>query len=151
MKKKVAMQDIADRLNISKNSVSQALTGKPGVSHETRELVRRIAKEMGYQYPRSRQQKTKGKYGNIALIASDFAFSKKSFFGEIYLSVEREVVNRGMNLQIQSINCSQKEQLILPSFIENKKVDGIIILSHISTEYINKVISTGIPTVLIDH
>jgi LacI family transcriptional regulator len=31
MKKKVTMQDIADRLNISKNSVSQALTGKPGL------------------------------------------------------------------------------------------------------------------------
>ena len=30
--RKVTMQDIADRLNISKNAVSLALNGKPGVS-----------------------------------------------------------------------------------------------------------------------
>ncbi|SEN23182.1 substrate-binding domain-containing protein [Lihuaxuella thermophila] len=151
MKKKVTMQDIADRLNISKNSVSQALRGKEGVSEETRELIKRVAEEMGYQYPGSRKQEKQGRTGNIGLIASDFVFYYKNFFGEIYLSIEKEVVKRGMNLHIQSINHDQKENLILPSFIENKMVDGILILSHISTEYINKVISTGIPTVLVDH
>jgi LacI family transcriptional regulator len=151
MKKKVTMQDIADRLNISKNSVSQALRGKDGVSEETRELVKRVAKEMGYQYPETRRQQKQRKTGSIGLIASDRTFSFKSFFGEIYLSIEKEVLKRGMNLHIQSVNQEQKEQLILPSFIENKTVDGILILSHISTEYINKVISTGIPTILVDH
>jgi LacI family transcriptional regulator len=151
MKKKVTMQDIADQLNISKNSVSQALRGKEGVSEETRERIKRVAEEMGYQYPGARKQKKQGKTGNIGLIASDLTFSFKNFFGEIYLSIEKEVVKRGMNLHIQSINREQKEHLILPSFIENKMVDGILILSQISTEYINKVISTGIPTVLVDH
>jgi LacI family transcriptional regulator len=151
MKKKVTMQDIADRLNISKNSVSQALRGKEGVSEETRERIKRVAEEMGYQYPGARKKKKQGRTGNIGLIASDLTFSLKNFFGEIYLSIEKEVVKRGMNLHIQSVNQEQKEQLILPSFIENKMVDGILILSHISTEYINKVISTGIPTILVDH
>jgi LacI family transcriptional regulator len=151
MKKKVTMQDIANRLNISKNSVSQALRGKEGVSEETREQIKRVAEEMGYQYPGSRKQKKQGRKGNIGLIASDSAFSLKDFFGEIYLSIEKEVVKRGMNLHIQSINQHQKESRILPSFIENKMVDGILILSQISTEYINKVISTGIPTVLVDY
>jgi LacI family transcriptional regulator len=151
MKKKVTMQDIADRLNISKNSVSQALRGKDGVSEETRELVMRVAKEMGYQYPDSRKQASQKRTGNIGLIASDRAFSFKNFFGEIYLSIEKEVLKRGMHLHIQSIHQEQKNRLILPAFIENKTVDGVLILSHISTDYINKVISTGIPTVLVDH
>jgi LacI family transcriptional regulator len=151
MKKKVTMQDIADQLNISKNSVSQALRGKEGVSEETRERIKRVAEEMGYQYPGARKQKKQGRTGNIGFIASDLTFSFKNFFGEIYLSIEKEVVKRGMNLHIQSINREQQENLILPSFIENKMVDGILILSQISTEYINKVISTGIPTVLVDH
>lgn len=151
MKKKVTMQDIADRLNISKNSVSQALRGKQGVSEETRRLVQRVAEEMGYQYPGERKKKKQGKTGNIGLIASDLTFSFKNFFGEIYLSIEKEVIKRGMNLHIQSVNQEQKERLILPSFIENKMVDGILILSHISTEYVNKVIATGIPTILVDH
>ncbi|BCB05858.1 LacI family transcriptional regulator [Bacillus sp. KH172YL63] len=145
------MQDIADRLNISKNSVSQALTGKPGVSEETRQMVKKAARELGYDYPKSRQLSTGKKKGSIALIASDLAFSLKSFFGDIFLSIEKEVSQRGMSLQIQSINKESTQQLILPSFIENQSVDGIIILSHISNDYINKVIGTGIPTIMIDH
>ncbi|NNU83765.1 LacI family DNA-binding transcriptional regulator [Geobacillus sp. BMUD] len=150
MKKRITMQDIADRLNISKNSVSQALRGKEGVSEETRELVKRVAKEMGYEYPASRA-KSRGKPPKqIALIASDRTFSLK-FFGEIYLSIEQEALSHGMRLHIQSVNEQQKQQLLLPSFIEEKVVDGIIVLSHISTEYIQQIVATGIPTVLVDH
>lgn len=150
MKKRVTMQDIADRLNISKNSVSQALRGKEGVSEETRELVKRVAKEMGYEYPGSRA-KSRGKPPKqIALIASDRTFSLK-FFGEIYLSIEQEALSHGMKLHIQSVNKEQKERLLLPSFIEEKQVDGVIVLSHISTEYIQQIVATGIPTVLVDH
>ncbi|WP_082233180.1 LacI family DNA-binding transcriptional regulator [Halobacillus massiliensis] len=153
MAKKVTMQDIADHLNISKNSVSQALTGKPGVSEELRKHVKQVADQLGYRYNRSYQTRTSGKRqtGSIALIASEFAFSMRSFFGEIYLTIENEVNKRNKNLLIQSINLQAKESLTLPSFIENREVDGVLILSHISNEYIQKVLDTGIPTILIDH
>ncbi len=153
MAKKVSMQDIADALNISKNSVSQALSGKPGVSEATRQLVEKTAQEMGYSVRKSSVSAgmVGSGTGNIGLIASDYAFSLKSFFGEIYLSVEKEVTERGMNLLIHSINTVARDNLVLPSFIAEGKVDGVLILSHISTEYSNAVIATGIPTVIIDH
>ncbi|MBE9914554.1 substrate-binding domain-containing protein [Paenibacillus donghaensis] len=153
MKDKVTMQDIAERLNISKNSVSQALSGKDGVSEETRKLILETAHQMGYVYSQSRKRRSSDAEptGNIALIASDFAFSMKSFFGEIYLSIERETVKRGKNLLIQSVNKHAAEKLILPSFLQNQSVDGILVLSHITTDYINTITGTGKPTVLIDH
>jgi LacI family transcriptional regulator len=153
MEKKVSMQDIADRLNISKNSVSQALSGKPGVSEETRRLVEKAAEILGYQYQSGRKQKQAEKNApkNIALIASEYAFSLKSFFGEIYLSIEKELRDRGMTLFIESINNDSKKNLILPALLSNHEIDGILILSHISTDYIAKIINTGIPTVIIDH
>lgn len=152
MKKKVTMQDIADQLNISKNSVSQALTGKPGVSEETRQLVKEMADELGYSYSINRNTRLNGRNGmNIALIASDYTFSLKSFFGEIYLSIEKEVKSREMSLFIESIDQDSKERLILPAVLSNHEIDGILILSHISTEYISKILDTGVPTVLIDH
>jgi LacI family transcriptional regulator len=151
MAKKVSMQDIADRLNISKNSVSQALSGKPGVSPATRKKIEETAKELGYLYKTISAKPDNGGTGNIGLIASDLAFSLHSFFGKIYLSIEKEATNSGLNVLIQSISNDAKENLTLPSFIENNQVDGVLILSHISTDYINKVIATGIPTVTIDH
>ena len=84
------------------------------------------------------------------MIASDFAFSQ-TFFGHIYLSIQQEVKEKGINLLIESINPKAANDLSLPLFIENKSVQGIIILSHITTDYINMIISTGIPTILIDH
>ncbi|MBS4197019.1 substrate-binding domain-containing protein [Lederbergia citri] len=150
MKRKVTMQDIADKLGISKNSVSQALTGKGGVSADTKDLVERTAAELGYVYKGKKSLK-ENRQLTIGLIATEFAFSIKTFFGEIFLSVEQNAIKNGADLLIQSISESAKKDLILPSFIEEKKVDGIIIVSHISLDYINKVISTGIPTVLIDH
>ncbi|SEM94336.1 LacI family DNA-binding transcriptional regulator [Lihuaxuella thermophila] len=143
------MQDIANRLNISKNAVSQALSGKPGVSERTRKLIFKVADELGYEYA-VKKKSPQRVFQQIGLIASDFAFSL-TFFGEIYLSIEKEILKRDMNLVMQSIDQETKERLILPSFIENRQIDGLLILSHISTAYIQKVVDTGIPTVLIDH
>ncbi|PFJ16886.1 LacI family transcriptional regulator [Bacillus cereus] len=152
MTRKVTMQDIANHLNISKNSVSQALTGKPGVSEETRQRIQQVAEELGYKYPKSKKAlKTETHTKNIALIASDYTFSAKSFFGEIYLSIEKEARKRNLNLFIQSISKEAINNLELPSFLENKSVDGVLILSHLSTAYIQKIIEQDIPTVLIDH
>ncbi|WP_233146938.1 LacI family DNA-binding transcriptional regulator [Paenibacillus selenitireducens] len=145
------MQHIADTLNISKNSVSQALSGKGGVSEETRKLIAETAFQMGYIYPQGRVNKMNDRTGCIGLIASDYAFAQKNFFGEIYLEIEQEVAKRGMNLRIQSIHQEAIDRLSLPRFLEDQQIEGILILSHLSTEYINTVIKTGIPTVLIDH
>ncbi|WP_243664366.1 LacI family DNA-binding transcriptional regulator [Rhodothermus marinus] len=47
-KKRVRLADIAERLNLSKVSVSKALRDHPDISKETRELVKKTAAEMGY-------------------------------------------------------------------------------------------------------
>jgi len=150
MSKKVVMQDIANRLNISKNSVSQALSGKDGVSEETRRKIIETAEAMGYSYKKKGQARQK-KTRTIGLIASEFVFSTPTFFGEMYLSIEREAQRNDVKLMIQSITPDARDSLAMPAFIDDEDVDGILILSHISTDYINEVLAKGIPTVLIDH
>ncbi len=151
MNRKITMQDIADKLRVSKNSVSQALSGKAGVSEETRLLIMKTAKELGYKYSGKKQAGNTVSLQNIALIASDFAFSRKSFFGEIYLSIEKELNSRGMNLFIQSIDQFTQENLQLPALFDQQDIDGVIILSHTSKAYTEMVLATGLPTVIIDH
>jgi LacI family transcriptional regulator len=46
---RVTIQDLADKLGLSKFSVSRALSGKPGVSESTRNRVLRTAHSMGYR------------------------------------------------------------------------------------------------------
>lgn len=53
-KKTVTMQDIADKLNISKVSVSKAINGKDGVGQELREEILRCAQELKYKLPNTK-------------------------------------------------------------------------------------------------
>ena len=49
MNTKVTIRDVAAAAGVSISSVHFALTGKAGVSDETREKIRRTAEELGYQ------------------------------------------------------------------------------------------------------
>ena len=49
MKKTVRLSDIAERLQVSTVTVSNALAGQKGVSEELRARIKRTAAEMGYQ------------------------------------------------------------------------------------------------------
>ena len=147
MDKKIVMQDIANELNISKNSVSRALSGKSGISDATRQDIINKAQEMGYNY--------KGENGNkvrhFAIIASLFTFSKKDFFGEIYSDIEKRLKKSNINLYVHSIDNESLKNLDIPKTISEGSVEGIIILSHLTDDYIKKILSYKIPTVIIDY
>ena len=49
MKKTVRLSDIAERLQVSTVTVSNALAGQKGVSEELRTRIKQVAAEMGYQ------------------------------------------------------------------------------------------------------
>lgn len=148
--KKITMQDIADKLNISKNSVSQALSNKSGVSEATRQLVMQTASDLGYKYKtQSKEKVSNQKY--IGLIASNFAFSQENFFGEIFLNIENQCKKNGYALLTQSISDYDKENMKLPYFIDQNMIDGLIIVSHISDEYIRNLLARNIPAILVDH
>ena len=51
MAKTVKMQDIAEKLGVSTMTVSKALSGKSGVSEQTRQRIKELAEEMGYVLP----------------------------------------------------------------------------------------------------
>ena len=45
---RVTLRDVAERANVSVNTVSRALNDKSGVSDETRKRIMGIAEELGY-------------------------------------------------------------------------------------------------------
>ena len=49
MKKKATIQDIADALGISRNTVSKAINNSGGLAESTREKILQKAVEMGYK------------------------------------------------------------------------------------------------------
>ncbi|EAC2814136.1 LacI family transcriptional regulator, partial [Listeria monocytogenes] len=147
--KKVTMQDIADRLNITKNSVSQALGNKNGVSEQTKLAVFKMADELGYKYKREiAREVVKEKF---ALLATSFALSQRSFFGEIIDNMKQSIIAHQAELIIFPVTDEEASTNQLPEQLTSENWTGIFLLSHINTDYSKKVIDLGMPVVLIDH
>src|SRR5690625_3403171 len=68
--KRVTMDDLATHLGISKYSVSRALSGKSGVSEQTRERVWAAARKLGYELPRANSEGRRKQRGQLVLVMS---------------------------------------------------------------------------------
>lgn len=147
---KVTMQDIANHLNISKNSVSQALRNKDGVSENTKKLVRQAADDLGYfYYGQSSLPVYRPK--EFLLLATSFALTQISFFGEIITSMEKYAKIAKGTLTTIEIKNPDFQDTEIQNKLSQKKWDGIFILSHITNSFIQDIISLDYPCVVIDH
>lgn len=141
---KVTMQDIANHLGISKNSVSQALRDKKGVSDATKKEVLAAATALGYHYAERAATQL-----HFILFATEFALSQTSFFGEIVKSIQHKCSNINAELTIQEIRQEHIDNLTVP--VDLLLYDGIIVLSHSDNRYIKILIDSQIPTIIVDH
>lgn len=143
--KQVSMQMIADSLDISKNSVSQALRDADGVSEETKKLVRKKADELGYKYVKQ-NKKLRGKF---LILASEFALSQVSFFGEIIKSIDYQCSKEHYKTQTLAVSPEMVNAGQLPDNLSD--YIGIFVVSHITDQYIKNLTLQGIPCVVVDH
>ena len=85
MDKKIRMADIAQQLGISVVSVSKALSGKEGVSEDTRARVLELARQMDYVPLRSREKaEPRTSSGNIGILMADLFFEDNTFYSNMY-------------------------------------------------------------------
>ena len=108
-KSKVTLQDIADRLSVSKMTVSLALRGSKSVSKERRKLVNETAREMGYKpsYLFSKAMSLMKKKGlghireNIALINAnerEDAFTNHPTIPQYISGIRKAAQNEGFSI-----------------------------------------------------
>jgi LacI family transcriptional regulator len=82
---RVTLQDIADHVGLSKFAVSRSLSGKDGVSADTRVLVERAAAELGYTKP-----VTQAVIRDIGLVFHDLDVVNSELRMQIQNGVQRE-------------------------------------------------------------
>ena len=121
---KITIKDIAKTAGISYSSVSRALNGLKGVSDETRQKVKQIAKEMEYTPNAVARGLVQKQTGTLGLILPDIT---NPFYPELARGVEERASLAGYHTFLCDTNYNlTKEESYLQSFLE-KRVDGIII------------------------
>lgn len=143
------MQDIADRLGISKNSVSLALAGDRGVSMETRRKVLAVARELGYSRGR-RAQSARGTTA-VAVVFQERLLHPPAtlFYGPILQFLQQELADRNATLSLFGVSPEDESAERVPPTLR-AGVQGIIVLSRLRSEYLEALAALA-PMVLVDH
>lgn len=153
-KKKVTMQEIADRLGVSKVTVSKALHNKDGAGPELREKIIRLAKETGYQLP-SEQKKAREKQEvrKIAVFC-DSKFFDETQHGYFYVKIYRKIADRLLKKGgIGTLITLEKETEyeVQRKILEGRTFDGVILLGQMDPAFVEIVREIQIPKIFVDY
>lgn len=149
---KSTIKDVAKEANVSIATVSFVINDSKPISEDTKNRVLKAIKSLNYHPSKSAVNLVSGKTGNIGFILTDDHFLRtEPFYTTIFLGTEFEARSEGYYILLTSIKTNFDENDILPRFILNKSVDGIIIAGKIPHLLIERISAYNLPTIFIDY
>ena len=163
MADRVTIQDIADALGVSRNTVSKAINNTGVLAPATREKVLKKAIEMGYKqfsYVNLSERSGNGltmdvplidpepqQFRNIALLTTQFINS--SHFASTMLDrLQRELTLAGYSLSIHRISEENLQSHTLPTSFFPQQVSGILCIEVFDTGYSEFLCGLNLPLLL---
>lgn len=145
----VKLKDIAEILNVSTVTVSNALSGKKGVSEELRKLALQTANQLGYDLSKYKKENTGAKIGVI--VADKYLEVGASFYWALYQQVACAASKSQSLTMLEIMEMEQEEKGVLPQLVQEKTIDGLLVIGWMKKDYIHKVYhSLEVPMVLLD-
>lgn len=159
MADRVTIQDIADALGISRNTVSKAINNTGILADATRDKVLKKAMEMGYKQfsyvtmtdtnqPCLSLSGPKEK-NEIALFTTSF-ISNSHFASTMLDKFQREISQMGYSLTMYRILSDELDELKLPASFSKDRVAGIVCIEMFDAAYSKMICSLDMPILFID-
>ena len=171
MAKKVTIQDIADALGVSRNTVSKAINNSEGLAEGTRERSLRKAVEMGYKqfsYVQALYQSASGPEQaseaaptvripeaaaeprrEIALLTT-FYFSASHFASLMLDRLRQELLRLGYRLNTYHVSAEELREGRLPFAFQTEQVRAIVCIEMFDWAYDNMLCGLGLPILFVD-
>lgn len=143
------MQDVADMLNVSKQTVSAVINNKPGITPETRTRVLEAIAQINYRMDlRARSLRT-GRTYTVALVITDVS---SPLFGKMAIAAEERLYAEHYSLVLYNTHDDlEREQFCIDSILQ-RSVDGVMFVSaRDESTSLEKLEAAGIPSVVIDR
>lgn len=146
--------DIAERAGVSKVAVSYALNDRPGVSAETRALIKRIATEIGWR-PNSAAKALNGARARsvgLAIARPARTLAVQPFFMEMISGIESELSPHSFAVTLQVVGDHAQEIETYHRWWGERRVDGVIVVDlHVDDPRIGELQSLDMPAVVVGH
>lgn len=160
MKKKVTIQDIADELGISRNTVSKAINNNEGISTVTRDKILQKAVEMGYKQfsyvhdmietvQSEKASAENGCEGEIALLTTKL-FTQSHFASVMLDRFHQEMAQMGFTMAVHRVEPDNILSHSLPRTLIPERISGLICFELFDYSYCEMICSLGIPVLFVD-
>jgi DNA-binding LacI/PurR family transcriptional regulator len=143
------MQDVADLLNVSKQTVSAVVNEKPGITEETRARVLAAIEQVNYRMDlRARSLRT-GRTHTVALFVTDIS---SPVLGRMASAVEERLYEGCYNLVLYNTHDDLARERFYVDSILQRAVDGVMFVSaRDESTALEKLQAAGIPVVVVDR
>lgn len=143
--------DIAKRLKISASTVSRALSDHPDIKKETKEQIKRIAKELHYSpNPIARSLKN-SRTTTIGVIVPEI---KHDFFSSAISGIEDVAYKAGYTIILCQSNESFEREVVNTNVLMHHRVAGVIVSISQNTksgQHFQDLLNRKIPLVFFDR
>ena len=145
----VKLKDIAQALGVSTVTVSNALSGKKGVSDKMRVRIRETAEAMGYDMLKYERQTEGNRIG--VLVGEKYLEIGVSFYWAMYQKVAYMASRHQGVTVLETVTRENEQTRRLPKIVEEQTVDGLIVIGWMEKDYVSRLVEdSGIPVVLLD-
>lgn len=143
--------DIAKALNISKSTVSRALTNHPNIKNETKKAVLELAGEMDYQRNMLSVSLVNKKTNTIGIIVPEFV---NSYFSRVIIGAQEAAAVAGYNVIICQSNENYNQEISNVNIMLSSQVDGVLVSLTKETrnfDHLKRFAKKGIPIVFFNR
>ena len=151
LKMAVRLRDIAEKAGVSITTASHVLNGytKSGIKEETRERVRRIARDMGYR-PNAIARSLKNQRTNTIGFYTGYGFrdARDPFMGEIYTGIQHGCDEMGLDFLIHG-NAIKKAAEEIGLSLNDGRIDGLVVHAATDDPVVSYLAGSTLPAIAI--
>ena len=148
MRKAVTIKNIAEALNLSRNTVAKALNGRY-VPEKTRALVLKKAAEMHYKSLDTKDTSSEQEKYRILLISGK-PLNNIKYFIPFIGGIEQYCFEHNHELFQYTFNSDTKPFYELSSYVKSLNIDGIITVECFDADFIRSLLNLKKPVVFTD-
>ncbi|NLD03400.1 MAG: LacI family transcriptional regulator [Clostridiales bacterium] len=140
---------LADKCGLSISAVSKALNGRPGIGAQKAEMVRRVAREIGY-YPNAAARTLKShRSRNLGILYRNNMAHE--FFSMVLEGIHSQAEQLGYDITFLN-NSLHSSGMSYCDHARQRQCDGVIIVEgSFEQEAVKQLLASEIPVVTIDH
>lgn len=148
---KITLEIIANELKTSKNTVSKALRGVPGVSDVLRDKIINLAQESGYMKTNASDIVKSTSVVNISLICRKSFFDEPTFWSQVFYGIWDFSGQNNISIRTVTFDINKDDDSLTMTSITSVQSHGYIVVGTIRDELLKKIVATKTPVIVVDY